>query len=99
MNEVCQREFARRENCSPKLVRNRLERGHPKADPEGTIDPALAGTGWRKANAERIAKAQATVAKAPTIPPRRERGAKRVTHCRTQTLGTGRGQSQTFTSR
>ena len=58
MNEVCQREFAHRENCLPKLVRNRLERGYSKANPDGTIDSALAGTGWRKANAERIAKAQ-----------------------------------------
>jgi hypothetical protein len=58
MNAVAQREFARREKCSPKLVRNRLERGYLKANPDCTIDPALVGTGWRKANAERIAKAQ-----------------------------------------
>jgi hypothetical protein len=72
MNAVAQREFARREKCSPKLVRNRLERGYLKANPDCTIDPALVGTGWRKANAERIAKARAIVAKAPTISPKAE---------------------------
>jgi hypothetical protein len=53
-------------------VRNRLESGYVKANPDCTIDPALVGTGWRKANAERIAKAQAIVAMAPTIPPKAE---------------------------
>ena len=50
-------------SAHPKLVRNRLERGYVKAN------RSLQSTRY---NAERIAKAQAIVAKAPTIPPKAE---------------------------
>lgn len=44
------REFARREGCSDTLVRKGLKSGHIKAFGDGTLDPALVGTGWRKGN-------------------------------------------------
>jgi hypothetical protein len=77
MTGISQREFARREKCTPKLVRNRLERGYLKANADGTIDPALVGTGWRKANADRIERAKAIVAKAPVTPPKAESEARK----------------------
>ncbi len=44
------REFGRREKCSDTLVRKALKSGHLKAFADGTLDPALVGTGWRKGN-------------------------------------------------
>lgn len=44
------REFARREGCNDKLVRRAINGGYLKALPDGTLDPALVGSGWRKAN-------------------------------------------------
>ncbi|MCQ8240532.1 hypothetical protein [Rhizosaccharibacter radicis] len=44
------REFARREGCDDKLVRRAVTRGKIKQFPDGTLDPAAIGTGWRKAN-------------------------------------------------
>jgi hypothetical protein len=45
------REFARREGVSDMLVRRALKRTRIKALPDGTLDPALVGTQWRKRNA------------------------------------------------
>lgn len=44
------REFGRREGCSDTLVRKALKSGHLKAFDDGTLDPSLVGTGWRKGN-------------------------------------------------
>ncbi|NKE43565.1 hypothetical protein HB662_02170 [Roseomonas frigidaquae] len=44
------REFARREGCNDKLVRRAVDQGKLKALPNGKLDPALVGTGWRHAN-------------------------------------------------
>ena len=44
------REFARRDGCSDALVRRALKSGHLEALADGTLDPDLAGTGWREAN-------------------------------------------------
>lgn len=44
------REFARREGCSDTLVRRALKTSHLKALADGTLDPSLVGTGWRKGN-------------------------------------------------
>lgn len=44
------REFARRDGCDDGLVRRALKAGRLKALPDGTIDPALVGSGWRKTN-------------------------------------------------
>lgn len=41
------REFARRDGCSDKVVRRKIESGHLPALPDGKLDPALVGTGWR----------------------------------------------------
>lgn len=41
------REFARRDGCSDKVVRRKIESGHLQALPDGKLDPALVGTGWR----------------------------------------------------
>lgn len=48
------REFARREGCDDKLVRRALEKGRLKALPDGTLDPDLVGTGWRKSNRQGV---------------------------------------------
>ena len=44
------REFARRDGCDDKLVRRALQTGHLLALPDGKLDPALVGSGWRKEN-------------------------------------------------
>lgn len=41
------REFARRDGCSDKVVRRKIESGHLPALPDGKLDPALVGTAWR----------------------------------------------------
>ena len=55
------REFARRDGCNDKVVRNALKSGHLSAFEDGTIDPTLVGTGWRAHNRRRadIVPAQA----------------------------------------
>ena len=49
-----------------------MERGYLMANADGTLDPALVGTGWRKANVDRIALAKPIVAKAPAVPAKAE---------------------------
>ncbi len=44
------REFARRDGCDDKLVRRALKEGHLTALPDGRLDPALVGSGWRRRN-------------------------------------------------
>ena len=44
------REFARRDGCSDMLVRKAIKRGRLHALADGTLDPQLVGSGWRKAN-------------------------------------------------
>lgn len=48
---VSRRRFAELDGCSETLVRRALSQGKLIAFDDGTIDPALAGTPWRKANA------------------------------------------------
>jgi hypothetical protein len=43
-------EFARRDGCSAPLVRRAVIRGILPQNADGTIDPALVGTGWREGN-------------------------------------------------
>ena len=45
---VSKSEFARREGCDESLVRRKVKSGHLVAFADGTIDPALVGSGWRK---------------------------------------------------
>lgn len=47
------REFAARENCSHTLVNKAVKQGKLHASADGTIDAALVGSGWRKANRRR----------------------------------------------
>lgn len=42
------REFARREDCSDRLVRRAIKKGRISALPSGELDPSLVGTGWRR---------------------------------------------------
>lgn len=44
------REFARRDGCSHTLVQKAIKTGHITAFEDGTVDPALVGTGWRAGN-------------------------------------------------
>jgi hypothetical protein len=44
------REFARRDGCSDRLVRNAVSSGKLKVFADGRLDPALVGSGWRKTN-------------------------------------------------
>ncbi|MGG5811457.1 hypothetical protein [Falsiroseomonas sp. CW058] len=66
------REFARREGCSDKLVRNALGAGKLQARPDGTLDPTLVGTGWRHSNRHASPPAD-TSADTPSAPVRTER--------------------------
>ena len=47
---VSVREFARLDGCDEKLVRRAIKSGKLRLSEDGKLDPALAGTGWRKAN-------------------------------------------------
>ncbi len=47
---LSQREFARRDGCDGALVRRAIKAGKLKPFDDGTLDPALVGTGWRKTN-------------------------------------------------
>lgn len=44
------REFARLDGCSDKLVRRAISEGKLRVSADGKLDPALAGTGWRRTN-------------------------------------------------
>lgn len=44
------REFARLDGCNDKLVRRAIQDGKLTAFADGKLDPALAGTGWRRLN-------------------------------------------------
>ena len=48
--EISKREFARRDGCSEKLVREGVVGGFLPVLASGKLDAALVGTGWRKAN-------------------------------------------------
>lgn len=47
---ITKSEFARRDGCSPVLVGKAVRRGHLPLLPDGKIDAALVGTGWRQGN-------------------------------------------------
>ena len=47
---VSVREFARLDGCDDKLVRRAIKSGKLPVSDDGKVDPALAGTGWRKTN-------------------------------------------------
>ena len=47
---ISQREFARREGCDPKLIQRAVKSGHLPTLSDGTLDPDLVGSGWRKRN-------------------------------------------------
>lgn len=44
------RQFAKRDGCDDKVVRRKIESGHLTLLPNGKLDPALVGTGWRVRN-------------------------------------------------
>lgn len=54
---VSVREFARLDGCDEKLVRRAIQSGKLKVSADGRLDPALAGTGWRKTNRRAAASA------------------------------------------
>ena len=58
------REFAKRDGCNDKLVRRAIEEGRLTALPDGKMDPALVGSGWRKSN-----RREEPRPKAPTATP------------------------------
>jgi hypothetical protein len=45
---ISQREFARLDGCDEKVVRRKIASGHLATNPDGTLDPELVGTDWRK---------------------------------------------------
>jgi hypothetical protein len=47
------REFARRDGCDDKLVRRGIAQGRLTPLADGTLDPALVGSPWRKGNWKR----------------------------------------------
>lgn len=50
---ISQREFARRDGCTPKTVRDRIAVGALQQLADGKIDPSLVGTNWRKRNVDK----------------------------------------------
>lgn len=68
------REFARRDGCSHTLVNRAIKEGHLRKFEDGSLDPSLAGTGWRSSNrravgAETIEQlAERAIAEAVVIP-------------------------------
>ena len=50
MPPVSVRAFAKLDGCSHTLVQRAIKEGRLSTDENGKIDPALAGTGWRKEN-------------------------------------------------
>jgi hypothetical protein len=58
-------EFARREGCSRTLVQRKIASKHLKTLDDGTIDPALVGTGWRQGNRTQV---QGATRSAPVAP-------------------------------
>jgi len=47
---ISRRQFAVRDGCNESLVRRALKNGHLSALEDGSLDPALVGTGWREGN-------------------------------------------------
>ena len=47
---ISAREFARRDGCAHTLVNRAIKSGYFSRLPDGTLDPALVGTGWREEN-------------------------------------------------
>lgn len=58
------REFARRDGCNDRLVRDAVKSGRLKAFDDGSLDGQLVGTGWRKGNRD---AAEATAANAESL--------------------------------
>lgn len=50
MPGISVREFARRDGCDEALVRRAIKSGRLRRSPEGLLDEALVGTGWRHTN-------------------------------------------------
>lgn len=53
MKGISVREFARRDACDEKLVRRAIAGGFLERFRDGSLEPALVGTGWRKTNRRR----------------------------------------------
>lgn len=54
---VSVREFARLDGCDDKLVRRAIKAGKQLILGDGKLDPALAGSGWRKQNRRTVGSA------------------------------------------
>jgi hypothetical protein len=65
MKGISIREFARRDGCDERLVRRAIENGHLPALKDGSLDPKLVRTGWRKRNRERADNAKPADESAP----------------------------------
>lgn len=70
---VSVREFARLDGCNEKLVRNAIKGGKLPVLADGKLDPALAGTGWRKANRRAAEAADTGADKSKLSAPGRRR--------------------------
>jgi hypothetical protein len=59
------RRFAKLDGCDERLVRRAIENGHLTAFKDGSLDPKLARSGWRKRNRDRADKAKPAGKSAP----------------------------------
>lgn len=59
------REFARRDGCSDTLVRKAIKGGYLRPFGDGSLDPALVGTGWRRGNKDANHKCEPIANPAP----------------------------------
>lgn len=64
---VSVREFARLDGCDDKLVRRAIKAGKLPVLPDGKVDAALAGSGWRKLNRRGHPGADTAKVSAPAV--------------------------------
>jgi len=53
------RQFAKLDHCDERLVRRALKNGWLRAYKDGSLNPKLAGTGWRRTNRKRVENVRA----------------------------------------
>ncbi|WP_172123206.1 hypothetical protein [Devosia sp. 919] len=63
---VSKSEFARREGCDESLVRRKVKSGHLLAFADGTIDPELVGSGWRRGSGKQSDSSDKLIVRGPT---------------------------------
>ncbi len=72
------RQFAKRDGCNDKVVRRKIESGHLACLPDGKLDPALVGTGWRVRNRNAESKVSSSIVRSVRVEESPEKVADRA---------------------